>query len=497
MLDMVRGNRASSAIIAATVGVSSLLLALLTCVLYNFLADSAAQAQAEGADWGAQLGDELLVSAALYGVVLLLACIALVLIIRNAFAASMQSRLHQLGLLATAGATPRQLRSMLVGEALLLSLAPAAIGIGLGTLAASTFVIAASEFAAQVGVGGEAAIAFRYHPLLLAATIALVLATVFVSAGSPARKLARTGPLAAIAGGMEAAPKRTRRGWSPAHLLGIEGELAADSMRQRRGALRSASLALGLAFLVLGIFLSFMTVSHLSIQQTYYERYGIAWDAVVDVPDASAAELEAIAHQISGSVVSTKVEASDKGMRLYIEARDDALAPLRATVEEALRAAGHADIAFVDMAADEQRSQAIWAGYVAVVGGFCAILALIGIAGIFAQALGFIYQRRREFARLRSIGMAPAGIFKMLMIEGLATAARPLLIALPCIAIAAALLTALSRQSAQAVIAAFPYGFLIAYVAVILLLVVGAYVLGAFRLARSSLPQTLRDDAVL
>ncbi len=497
MLDMVRGNRASSATIAVTVGVSSLLLAMLTCVLYNFLADSAAQAQAEGVNWIAQLGDELLVSAALYSVVLLLACVALVLIIRNAFAASMQARLHQLGLLVTAGATPHQVRSMLVCEALLLSLVPAALGIGLGTLAARMFVAAASDLARQIGVAENVPLTFQYHPLLLAATVVLVLITVLVSAGLPARKLSHIGPLAAIAGGLEAPQQPTRRRWSLACAFGIEGELAADSMRQRRGALRSASLALGLAFLVLGLFLSFMTVSHLSVQQTYYERYGIAWDAVVDVPDASAADLDALAHRIDELAASTMVEPSDKGMRLYLQARDGATDSLYEAVVGALRRAGYADFTFVDMAADEQRSQAIWDGYTMVAGGFCAILALIGIAGIFAQALGFLYQRRREFARLRSLGMTPSGIFKMLMVEGLCTIVRPVVMALPFLVGAAVLLAYLARQSPQAVLAAFPYGILLGYLVVVGALVSGAYALGAFRLVRSDLSQMLRDDTLM
>ena len=496
LLDFVRGNRASSATIMATVGVSSFLLALLSGVLYGFWEDAAARTAAEGASLAERLGGELLVSSMLYLVVLALACVALVLIIRNAFLASMQNRVHQLGLLATVGATPRQMRSLLLREALVLSMAPAAIGIALGTLAAGVFINAAIEAARQAGVGSGGLAAFRCSPLLLLAVAALVLLTVTVSAGIPARKLARTSPLAAVAGAPEAAPARPGRAGLIARLFGVEGELTSGSLRQRRGALRSASLAIGLAFLALGLFLSFMTVSRMSVDQTYYERYGIAWDLVVDVPDASAAELEEVARGLAAQAEEAVVDKSDAGMRLYLKARAGAEPSLWAAAEEALESAGHAEFSLVDMDADRVRADAVWVGYAAVVGGFCGILALIGVAGVVTQAVGFVYQRKREFARLRSLGMTPGGVFKMLGVEGLLTVARPLALTLPLVVAGALALALLGRQPLGGFLAAFPYGVLLSYVAVVALVVVAANALGALRLVRGDLAEALRDDAL-
>lgn len=496
MLDFVRGNRASSATIMATVGVSALLLALLSGVLYGFWADAAARTAAEGASLAERLGGELLVSGVLYLVVLALACVALVLIIRNAFLASMQNRVHQLGLLATVGATPRQMRSLLLREALVLSAVPAIVGIALGTLAAALFTDAAIEAAQRAGVGSGGLVAFRCPPLLVLAVAALVLATVTVSAGIPARRLARTSPLAAVAGAPEAAPSRAARPAPIARLFGVEGELAGESLRQRRGALRSASLAIGLAFLALGLFLSFMTVSRMSVDQTYYERYGIPWDLVVDVPEATAAELEGVAQGLDAQAEESVVDASDAGMRLYLKARPGAEASLRTAAEGALESAGHAGFSLVDMDADRARADAVWAGYAAVVGGFCGILALVGIAGVVTQSVGFVYQRKREFARLRSLGLTPGGVFTMLGIEGLLTVARPVALALPLVVAGALALALLGRQPIGGFLAAFPYGALLSYVAVVALVVVAANALGAWRLVRCDLAQALKDDAL-
>lgn len=68
-------------------------------------------------------------------------------------------------------------------------------------------------------------------------------------------------------------------------------------------------------------------------------------------------------------------------------------------------------------------------------GAFCFLLAVIGIANVFSNTLGFIRQRKREFARYISVGMTPKGMRKMFCIEALVIAGRPILITLPLTAV--------------------------------------------------------------
>ena len=70
-------------------------------------------------------------------------------------------------------------------------------------------------------------------------------------------------------------------------------------------------------------------------------------------------------------------------------------------------------------------------GYKWIIGSLCVLLALIGIANVFSNTLGFIRQRKREFARYMSIGMTPGGMRKIFCIEVLVIAGRPVLITLP------------------------------------------------------------------
>lgn len=489
--DLVRSNKTSSATIAVTVCISSLLLAMLASVLFNFWADATARTAAEGA------AGELQATAAIYLIALMLSCAALILIIRNTFAASMSSRVHQLGILATVGATPRQIRTLLIKESLVLSLIPAAIGIALGVAASFAFVSEAIRAAEAIGISRPADMRFRYSPLVLAMTALMVLMTVLASAGSPARKMAKIGPLDAVHALPEAQIARFARPGIIPRVFGVEGELASASMRQRRKALRSSSIALGLSFFVIVVFLSFMTISKMSVDQTYYEWYGIEWDMVVDIADISDEAIGSAAASISSRADNVMVGESDKGKRIYIEQASDAIGDQDAELILLLNESGITDYEIVDMADEKQRSEEIWSGYAFAVGGFCCILALIGIAGIFSQAIGFTYQRNREFARYRSLGMTPQGVYRMLGIEGLITVVRPLLIALP-LAIAAAVCLALSGDQPLGSLAAnFPYAAVLAFVFAALLLASVSYLLGAARILSSDLAETLKNDMLI
>lgn len=494
--DFVRGNKTSNLTIAITVGISSFILSLLTSVFYDFWADAVAQTVATGSDWQTKLG-EIQATAIMYIAVLILACIALILIIRNAFATSMNSRVHQLGILTTVGATPRQIRTLLIKESLTLCFIPAIVGIVLGIVCSFAFISELIRIADDIGINQSVELQFRYNPLVFVATALVVFLTVLFSAESPARKIAKISPLEAVYALPEKMPTRRIRKGVISRCFGIEGELATASMRQRRKALRSSSLALGLSFFIIVMFLSFMTVSKLSVDQTYYEKYGVNWDVVVDFPNISEGDLESVSEAISSHASNTMVDKSDKGDRIYIEFSSLNANDACHTVISLLNSAGISDYEIVNMEEDKQRSDEIWAGYVFAVGGFCCILALIGIAGVFSQAIGFVYQRKREFARYRSLGMTPQGVYKMLGIEGLLTVIRPLLIALPFSIVGAICLAMQGNQSVQTFVSNFPYAAILLFLLSALILVLIAYMLGAKRIMSSNLAETLKNDALV
>ena len=125
-------------------------------------------------------------------------------------------------------------------------------------------------------------------------------------------------------------------------------------------------------------------------------------------------------------------------------------------------------------------------GYKLVVGALCALLALIGIANVFSNTLGFI-----EFARYMSIGMTPEGMRKMFWIEALVIAGRPVLITLPVTAVFVWLMITAGSLNPKEFLAAAPILPVVLFIAAIFGFVALAYYLGGRQIMRCSLVEVL------
>lgn len=136
-------------------------------------------------------------------------------------------------------------------------------------------------------------------------------------------------------------------------------------------------------------------------------------------------------------------------------------------------------------------------GMMAVLGGLCVLLAIIGIGNVFSNTLGFVRQRKREFARYLSVGMTPAGIRKMFCIEALVIAGRPVLITLPPAALAVWFMLKASYLEVGSFLAEAPFVPIIIFMLSILGTVALAYYLGWRNIRKISLAEVLRDDTML
>lgn len=232
----------------------------------------------------------------LFVLITLLASASLVIIIHNAFAVSMGARVHQLGILASVGATPRQIRARLLRDAATRCAPMVALGNLLGIGISAGLLPLANRLLGDSVAGRHEAV-FGYHPLILAATLLLTIGTVFLCAWLPARKLSKLTPLEAIRGTGELELKRAKRSTLLGRLFGVEGMLAGAALRAQRRALRTASLSLTLAFLSFTLMQCFFCLSGISTRETYFERYQDVWDIMVTLKDAGVddfSELDAI-----------------------------------------------------------------------------------------------------------------------------------------------------------------------------------------------------------
>lgn len=220
-------------------------------------------------------------------IIMAMASMSLVVIIHNAFAVSMNARVHQFGIFSSIGATPRQIRTCLLQEAAALCALPVIAGNLLG-IAGAMGLLHMTNVLLAGGAAGRHKAVFGVHPLVLAGALGVTVVTIWISAWLPARKLSRLTPLEAIRSTDELQLKRRKNSPILARLFGVEGELAGNALKAQKKALRTASFSLALAFMAYTVMQCFFSLSGISTRETYFERYQNVWDIMVTVKDAGA-----------------------------------------------------------------------------------------------------------------------------------------------------------------------------------------------------------------
>ena len=584
---------------------------------------------------------------AFYLVILIIVSLALILIIHNSFAVSMNARIHQFGIFSSIGATPGQICTCLMQEAAALCVVPILVGsiIGIGLSFGAIQII---NLLAADAAGRHEAI-FQYHPLIFAATLLVSVLTVLISAWLPARKLSRMTPLEAIRNTGELRLKKKKHSPILSLLFGAEGELAGNALKAQKKALRTSTLSLTLSFLGFTVMLCFFTLSGISTNHTYFERYQDAWDVMVTVKDTGIENIEqageirelpgvqssimyqkatavctipetdiseevnalgglgavagssitvgegfysvkapivilddagfeeyceqiGITPELNGSIVLNRIWDSinsnfrykeyvpfTKGEQNTITLQNTGqgevsldipvlsftqeapvlreeytnyalvqfmplavwkeiagqignteadtyirilgedgitLAELNELEADVVQAIGHKYTVESENRIQEKVSdENIQKGSMLILGSFCALLAIIGIANVFSNTLGFLRQRKREFAQYMSVGMTPEGMRKMFCIEALVIAGRPLLITLPLTVLSVGFMITASYLNPMEFLVKAPIVPIVMFILAIFGFVSLAYYIGGKRMLNCNLADALRNDS--
>ncbi len=136
-------------------------------------------------------------------------------------------------------------------------------------------------------------------------------------------------------------------------------------------------------------------------------------------------------------------------------------------------------------------------GMMTIFGGFCVLLAVIGIGNVFSNTLGFVRQRKREFARYMSVGMTQGEIKKMFCVEALTIAGRPILITLPLAVVTVGYMLKLSYVEVGTFLAEAPLIPIMIFMLSIWGIVAFAYYLGWRNIRKIDLAEVLRDDTMM
>lgn len=377
-INNIKKNKIASIFIIAAVFIGTLFISTLCSLFFNIWIDDIIRnsiGNADGVqDWSIsemikhelQSMQEPSALLIFYISIFILVCLSLVLIIKNAFHFSMNSRIRQLGIFQSIGATPGQLRIMLLQEVLIISLAPIICGIIMGIFLCMGIIRYMNIIQLDLGLVKTT---FHYHYILFIITIVCSFITALLSAWFPAKRLSKIGILQAIKGEYTQSINKIRKFNIVSTIFGIEGELSRKSLYTQRKALRVATICLTISFLVVTVFLSFLTVSEVSIK------------------------------------LANAQKNTNSGNEMELNYND-----------------------FLEI---ERQNAEIYGAYRKILLAFCGLLACIGIANVFANTLGNIFLRKREFARYQSLGLEPKGFNKIFFVEFIVIGVKPILISIP------------------------------------------------------------------
>ena len=181
----------------------------------------------------------------LAAIIIVLIVFGSISLIYNAFSISISERTRQFGLLSSVGATKKQLRKMVLFEALAVS----AVGIPLGILVGIsgigiTLLLIGDKFSSIVSADIPMRICVSWQAVVIAATIALI--TVLISAWIPSKRATRVSAVEALRQSMDikvsGRPVRTSK--LSYKLFGLPGVIAGKQYKRNRKKYRATVISL-------------------------------------------------------------------------------------------------------------------------------------------------------------------------------------------------------------------------------------------------------------
>ena len=216
-------------------------------------------------------------------------------IIRGAFGISAKQKIHQLGILKSVGAGPKQIGRTVIYEACILSVIPILLSMVLGYLFSFGVLSAYSDMTSEV-FGSRMEVHFSPAVVLMAAALSFV--TVLLAAHGPAKQVAKILPIEAVRGEQyNIAMKKAKSHPVLIRGFGFLGEIAANSVGAGKKLYHTCMVTLSLCMLLAFGFLAVFTVSDISNTKAEWDNHfnvNVTLGTGERIDDALLSELKAV-----------------------------------------------------------------------------------------------------------------------------------------------------------------------------------------------------------
>lgn len=209
----------------------------------------------------------------LAGIVIGIIILSSVFVIRNSFAISITEKMKQYGMLASIGATKKQIKKNVLFEGMILGLISIPIGILCGILATFILVQISTALVGKFVFTNEINFVFSMPIVVVIASVILGFVTIYFSCIFSARKAAKISPIDAIRSNedIKIKAKKVKSPKIIKKLFGVGGEIAYKNLKRNKKKYRTTVISLVVSITVFISLTTFMNYAF-DMSGIYYQE---------------------------------------------------------------------------------------------------------------------------------------------------------------------------------------------------------------------------------
>lgn len=193
--------------------------------------------------------------------------------IKNSFSISITEKIKQYGMLASVGATSKQIKHNVYYEAFILGLIGIPLGILLGVIASYLLIIISNIFLVGfMSVGFKLVFAFNIYPVFIAILIGFI--TLYLSAWGSAHKASKVSPIESItnSGDIKINAKKIKSPKYIKKIFGIGGDISYKNLKRNKKKYRTTVISIIVCVAVFIALASFIKLAFSSVKNMYGEN---------------------------------------------------------------------------------------------------------------------------------------------------------------------------------------------------------------------------------
>ena len=209
----------------------------------------------------------------LAGIVIAIIVISSIFVIRNSFAISITEKMKQYGMLASIGATKKQIKRNVLFEGMILGIISIPIGILLGIIATYILIQITTLLIGNIAFSTEMKFIFNMPIEAIILSIILGFITIYISCIFSARKASKVSPIEAIRNNddIKIKSKKIKSPKIIKKIFGIGGEIAYKNLKRNKKKYRTTVISLVVSitvFISLNTFMNYV----FGISSIYYKE---------------------------------------------------------------------------------------------------------------------------------------------------------------------------------------------------------------------------------